>query len=99
MVLSAIKWLAFLWGALPVGVMCYHAVRWFPYAADVRYNEMGMGLAIAAVYGWPSWLAIPAIAFAQRRELPRWQIMLLLSPVLAAGALYLSGQLLARGIL
>jgi hypothetical protein len=95
--LSAIKWLAFLWGTLALGVMGYYAVRWFPHAADVRYNEMAMGFAIGAFYGWPSWLVLPAFAVAQRRELPRWQLFLLVAPVFLAFALYVVGQSLARG--
>ena len=99
MVLSAIKWLAFLCGTLALTVMCYYAVRWFPHAADVRYNEMAMGFAIGAFYGWPSWLALPAVAVAKRKELPHWQIFLLVAPVLLALALYVVGQSLARGAL
>lgn len=99
MLLSAVKWLAFLWGALAAGVMCYYAVHWFPYATDIRYNEMAMGFAIGAFYGWPSWLSLPAFAVLQRKELPRWQILLLVAPVLVAVVLYVAAQLLARGAL
>lgn len=99
MLLSAIKWLALLWGTLAAGAMCFYAVRWFPRAADVRYNEMAMGFAIAGVYGWPAWLALPAIAVTQRRLLPRSQIFLLVSPVLLAGTLYIASQVLARYVL
>jgi hypothetical protein len=99
MLLAIIKWLAFVWGALALGVMCYYAVRWFPHAEDVRYNEMAMGFTMGALYGLPSWLTLPAFAVARRRELPRWQTLLLVAPVLAAFALYAAAQLLARGVL
>lgn len=93
------RWLVFLWGALAASIMCYYAVRWFPHVGDVRYNEMAMGFAIGAFYGWPSWLALPVFAIAQRKELPRWQLFLLLVPVLVALVLYTLGQSLARSAL
>lgn len=98
MLLSAIKWLVFLWGAFAVGVMCYYAIRWFPHVADVRHNEMALGFAIAAFYGWPSWLALPAFAVAQRKESPRWQSWLVVAPVILALVLYVVGQALVLGV-
>ena len=68
MILSIIKWLAFVWGTLAVSVMCYYAAIWFPHATDMRYNEMAIGFTMGAFYGCPSWLALPAYAVAQRKE-------------------------------
>ena len=99
MLLSAIKWLAFVWGVLAAAAMCYYAVRWFPHTTDIRYNEMALGFTLGAFYGWPAWLALPAFVAAQRKELPRWQSLLLVAPVVIAAALYVAGQLLARGVL
>jgi hypothetical protein len=95
MFLSAIKWLSFAWGCLAVAVMGYYAARWFPYAPNLRANELG--IMIGAFYGWPSWLALPAIAYTQRRDLPGWQIALLVSPVLVAVALYATAWFLTSG--
>ena len=98
MLFSIIKWVAFVWETLAVSVMYYFATIWLPHAPDSRYNEMAIGFTCGAFYGWPSWLALPAFAVAQRKELPRWQVMLFAAPVCLAVALYVFAYLLARGI-
>lgn len=97
--LTAVRWSAFLWGCLALGVMVYYAMRFLPDAHNVRYNEMGIGFMIGFVYGGPAWVALPVLAFAGRRTLRRWQSFALLSPVLAAVALYVAARVLAdRGV-
>lgn len=99
MVLTAIKWLAFAWGCFCVAVMIYFAQHFFPDAANIRNNEMWMGFMLGAIYGWPAWLALPAIAFVQRRERSWWQQLLMLAPLFAAIGLLITSQLLVRGVL
>jgi len=97
MALLALRWIAFVWGCLALGVMAYYALRWFPHARDIRYNEMALGFMLGAFYGWPSWLTLPIFAVAQRNSLPRWQFWLLLMPPAFAILLFAVGHVLARG--
>jgi hypothetical protein len=93
--LVAVRWLAFVWGCLALCVMVYYASQWLPHAHQGRSNEMALGFVIGAFYGWPAWLALPALAFLGRRSIPGWQVWSLLAPVVAAASLYIAAQFIS----
>ena len=90
-----VRWLAFAWGCLALCVMAYYAWQWLPQAHEGRSNEMALGFVMGAFWGWPAWLALPALAFLGRRSISRWQIFALLVPVVAAASLYIAAQVIS----
>ena len=91
MILALLRWTAFLWGCFAVAVMVYYAVQWFPDAGNLSQNEMAMGFAIGAFYGWPAWLSLPVFVLAQWHDLKPVHRMLLVLPVVMALLLWVVG--------
>lgn len=68
--------------------MVHYALLWFPNVGDPRKNEMALGFALGAFYGWPSWLSLPVFAIAQWQEHKPFLRFLFLLPVAIALALW-----------
>jgi len=95
--ISALRWLSFLWALAALGVMTYCAFQWFPNAGDAKFDEMRLGFVIAAFGGTPAWVVLPIIGLFQRKSLTKMLFYPhLLLPALA-GLLYLWGLLLPNG--
>ena len=94
---TAKRWLFLPWGCLACAVMIHYASGWFPRVHDPRSNELQLGFALGAFYGWPAWLALPVLATVERKSLPRWHIAVLLVPPIVAVSLYTVGRSLSAG--
>ncbi len=94
---SALRWLAFLWGLASLIVMSYCAYHWFPNAGDPNFDEMRLGFIIGAVGGVPAWLSLPLVAFVKRGLLARWQFYAHFVMPIAAGLLFAWARPLSTG--
>lgn len=81
MVLTLLRRLTFVWACIASAAMIYFALQWFPDFADLPKNEMAMGFAIAAAYGFPAFVALTLLAFANWSEPRRTTRLVLLAPV------------------
>lgn len=72
--------------------MVYFALQWFPYSGDIRKNEMEMGFAISAGYGFPAFVALAFLSFANWSEQQRTRRLALLAPVVLSLTLWLAAS-------
>jgi hypothetical protein len=84
--MSIIRTLLFAWGCLAALIMAFYSISWVVQADNPLRNEFGFGFGIGLIYGSPSWLGLPILAFIGRRELGRSGVLIVLSPVIVAFA-------------
>ena len=65
-------------------LMAFYAISWVIQSDNPLRNEFGFGFGIGLLYGSPSWLGLPILAFVGRRELGRRKVLVVLAPVLVA---------------
>jgi len=90
------SWALLIWGACMLAIMINYAIVWFPDAPNPRLNEMGIGFAIGAFYGWPTWFFLPVLALIDRKTAPVWRTVLFCCPSVIATSMYCAAQYLAR---
>lgn len=92
MIISALRWVSFLWAVLALGAMAYFVYSWSPSATEAELKEVRLGFNLALYCGSPAWVTLPIVGLAQRASLPRWQFYCHLLLPIAAGLFYLWGR-------
>jgi len=67
--------------------MAYFLLAWLTQENNPLRHELGIGFAMALLYGWPAWVGLPVLVL-WRRELPARERLLFLSPVVIAAVLF-----------
>ena len=68
--------------------MGYYASQWVIQVDNPLRHELGIGVGFGFLFGWPAWLGLPILAFFGRKQLGRFGVLVLISPVLLAGAVF-----------
>lgn len=89
MMIRVAGWALFAWGCLACGVMAYYGAFIFGNPLFV-HGEAALGFTMGVVYGWPSWIGLPAIAVTHARRLRRREWLVWQLPVLAALCLFVA---------
>lgn len=86
--MKTVRWLTFAWGCLALSTMGYYASQWVIQVDNPLRHELGIGVGFGFLFGWPAWLGLPILAFFGRKQLGRFGVLVLISPVLLAGAVF-----------